>query len=217
LLKESAGYSRELLFISDLLKKIYRYGLYLRKDFDERLTEIDKNRGIEKLLPLCSDSIIRAVFTDKGGRKNILKKYLPEKRIEEIFSVEEEFSLKERIDREIEFLRNFRKKYFETNQKGHDSFSCLLSGMRKKNDFLYLLRETGWFTLATALKGAGKQTAGRIIENIPQGASILIKEVVTGRLNPDIIHDNKQIMKARKICVDAIISLYNECLIELED
>ena len=217
LLKESTGYSKELQYISEILKKIYRYSLYLKKDFAARLNEIEKNWGMDKILPICSDRIIRAVFAADSARKDVLKKYLPDRRIEEIFSVNEEFSLKERIDAEIEFLTQFRKKYFETNHKGHESFSYLLSGMHKKNDFLYLLRETGWFTLATALKGAGKRSADRVLENIPSEASFLIKGALTGRINPDIIHDEKQIMKAGKICVDAIISLYNECLIELED
>jgi len=218
LLKEKSSYSRELLYISEILKKIYRYGLYLKKDFDTRLNEIEKKWGMEKVPPLCSDRILNAAFSDnEGRRKSILEKYLPERRIEEIFALDENFSLKEKIEAEIEFLTQFRKKYFETNHKGHESFSYLISGMHKKNDFLFLLRETGWFTLAIALKGAEGKTADKILQNIPPPASLLIKGVLTGKLNPDILHDEKQIQKGGKICVDTIISLYNDCLIELED
>jgi hypothetical protein len=218
LLKEKTGYSRELIYISEILKKIYRYGLYLKKDFDARLNEIEKNWGMEKVLPLCSDRILKAAFSDnEWKRKSILEKYLPQRRIGEIFAPEEKFSLKEKIEAEIEFITLFRKKYFETNHKGHESFNYLISGMHKKNDFLYLLSETGWMTLSTAMKGAEGKTADKILQNIPPRASMLIKDVLNRKLNPDILHDEKQIQKAGKICVDTIISLYNDCLIEMED
>jgi ribosomal protein S3AE len=88
--------------------------------------------------------------------------------------------------------------------------------MNGKDDFYRLLSETGWYTLSTALKGTDIKIIKKVTDNLPHVPSAIIKDILKGRLNPDIVHDEKQIFRARKITVEKILSLYSDCLINLE-
>ena len=43
-----------------------------------------------------------------------------------------------------------------------------------------------------------------------------MEDVIKGVVNPNILHDEMQINRAKKICADAVIQLYDDGLIELE-
>ena len=215
-LESGVKYSDELAYISEILRKINNYRLFQQKDFKERINQIENKGLMEKVIPLCSDTVLRRSFTGKDLGKNILRKYLTEKRVEEIFDIKEKISLEEKIEAEIEFIKISRKIFIMSGNKGHESFSYLIASMNSKNDFYRLLSETGWYTLSSALKGADINIVKKVIDNLPHVASAIIKDILKGKLNPDIIHDEKQIFRARKITVEKILSLYYDCLIDLE-
>jgi hypothetical protein len=78
---------------------------------------------------------------------------------------------------------------------------------------LYLLFGVGWFTLSTALKNINRKNILYLIDKFPSGAKYLIIDVLEGIVNPNIIHDEMQIKKARTICVSEMLSLYEDGII----
>jgi hypothetical protein len=216
LLEGGEKYSDELVYISQIFRKIKRYSHIQKKDFMEMIDQIEKNRIMEKVIPLCKDIVLSRAFSSPESGKDILKKYIPEKRINEIFELGEKITLEQRIEAEIEFIKACRKVSIMSGQRGHESFSFLIASMNGKDDFYRLLSETGWYTLSTALKGTDIKIIKKVTDNLPHVPSAIIKDILKGRLNPDIVHDEKQIFRARKITVEKILSLYSDCLINLE-
>jgi hypothetical protein len=74
----------------------------------------------------------------------------------------------------------------------------------------------GWFTLSTAMKGIQKKIVSSVLRHLPFSAGILIEDVLKGVVNPNILHDEMQINKARMVCVDSIVRLYFDALINIE-
>jgi len=105
LLEGTGKYIDELVYISEIFIKINRYSLIQKKNFMERINEIEKNRLMDKVIPQCNDIVLRRAFISPESGIDILKKYIPEKRINEIFDVEEQITLEQRIEAEIEFIK----------------------------------------------------------------------------------------------------------------
>ena len=215
-LEGKGKYIDDLGYISEIFIKINRYRIIQKRDFMERINQLEQNRFMEKIIPLCSETVLRRAFSGRDLRENILRKYITEKRVEEIFDIEEEISLEQKIEAEIEFIKVSRKIFIMSGKKGHESFSYLIASINSKNDFYILLSETGWYTLSSALKGADIKIVKKVTDNLPLVPSAIIKDILKGKLNPDIIHDEKQILRARKKSVDKILSLYCDCLIDLK-
>jgi hypothetical protein len=56
----------------------------------------------------------------------------------------------------------------------------------------------------------------RVLSGINHPASVLIKGVISGTINPDIIHDEIQVSRARNECVRVILELYEDGIIEMD-
>lgn len=217
LFQEDAGeYIYNLAEIGEIFRKIKRFSIVLKKDFSQWIDEAEKKNLMHKVISLCDDSVLRRIFCSREAGKELLKKYIPEKRIQEIFAIEENTTLEERIDAETDFVRACRDVLLMSEKKNHESFSFLILSMKGKDDFFRLLSETGWYTLSTALKGADGRIIKKVKDNLPYVPAAIITDILKGKLNPDIIHDEKQIHRARKITVEKIILLYRDCLIDLE-
>lgn len=217
LLEGTGEYSDELLYISAIFKKIYRYSIFQKKNFMQRIDEIEKKNLMDRIIPLCTDKILkRAFYSSRNEGNDILKKYISENRISEIFDFEESITLEQKIEAEVEFIKAYRKASVLNGNQDHESFAYLIESMQGKKDFYHLLSETGWYTLSTALKGADTKTVKKITDNLPAVPAAIINDILKGLLNPDIIHDEKQIFSARKTCVEKIFSLYIDCFIDVE-
>lgn len=216
LLEGTGEYSDELLYISEIFKKIYRYSIFQKKNFIQHINEIEKKNLMDKIIPLCNDKTLRrAFYSSNNNEKNILKKYISEKRINEIFDFKENITFEKKIEAEIEFISAYRKVSVLNLNQNHESFSFLIASMQSKKDFSRLLSETGWYILSTALKGSETKTIKKVTNNLPAIPAAIINDVLKGLLNPDIIHDEKQIFRARNSCVEKILSLYFNCFIDL--
>ncbi|MGB4270190.1 MAG: hypothetical protein WBK20_13560, partial [Spirochaetota bacterium] len=101
----------------------------------------------------------------------------------------------------LEKLSNFNKLYTMP-------FNQLLKKYINPHMMYYILFDLGWFTIATALKQTPKKLVLDCIQKFPQGAQYCILDVYDGVLNPNIIHDEMQIKKARQLVIQSLFKLH---------
>lgn len=97
-----------------------------------------------------------------------------------------------------------------------EHFDFLLAGLPRDTCYTLLLHETGWFPLATALKGIPGHLRQRVLGSVPPEAGALIEDVVQGILNPNILHDEMQINKAKIVCARALEGLIARGLVRFD-
>jgi len=210
-------FSEYFTILSDLVKKISDYELYFRKGWDLWIEEISGKNLLYKTLLKCDDNIIRDAFSDYTHEKyRFFDKFFTPERIDEIFS---SYACKYRsdiTDARIEFIKKYRALLVSLFRSGNEHFSLLISSIQEKKDFEIILRQTGWFILSTALKQSNRKLQDKVTENISYPASALIKGVISGTINPDILHDEVQVNRARNECVRIILGLFEDGIIEPE-
>ncbi len=213
--KEKNYFSEWFSTLALLIKKISDYELLTRKSWDQWIEEIEHKNILYKTFLKCSDLELNSAFKEnQRGREAIFKKYFSEERIKEIFSAEASAVFLSLPEARIAVIKKYRNIITETFRFNHENFSYIISSVKNENDFEIIVRHTGWFTLSTALKKCGKKLQERVTGSINYPASVLVKGVLSGTINPDIIQDEIQINRARSECVRVILQLYEDGLIE---
>ena len=214
------SYSAFLSETQKTLERISNIEMLLLKDFQRWLEEIEEDGLLYKTLSLTAESTIaRSISADYEKFEGILKKHISERRLKAIHTLikNDTISFMDGITARSDMIVNYRKLKIKKFNLGDESFEYLLRRFTRPYDYSNLLFSVGWFVLSTALKGTRLKTIDTLLHAIPRPARYLIEDVLRGLINPNIIHDEIQIKRARSICVRAIIVLYEEGLIHLSD
>ncbi|MFW5770571.1 MAG: hypothetical protein ACOCX9_03960, partial [Spirochaetota bacterium] len=115
-------------------------------------------------------------------------------------------------------IRTYRHLWYtrSTATKPGLNFIKIMNDLLKPEEVRYVLYDTGWFVLSTALKGMSARTVQMYMPHLPSGARYLVEDVLHGILNPNILHDESQIRHARERCASRIINLHEEGIIHLQ-
>lgn len=211
------AFAKNIGIISTLIRKISDYELYSRKSWDDWVAEMEERDQLYNALTMSSDSVIKKAFPGfTEGKFQYLTKMFSGARLRDIFSEEYPGYNSTTADSRIKIIKNYRSLRTERSRFSHESFALLLASVQRDRDFERIVRETGWFVLSTALKQCQKKIQERVTSCINHPAAMLIRGVISGTINPDIIHDEMQVNRARGDAVKSIIELYNDGLIELD-
>ncbi len=215
--KNRPAYAKNIGIISSLIRKISDYELYSRKSWEEWLTEMEQRDLLFNALTRCDDSVLKKGFTGfTEGKYAMLNKMFSGARLRDIFSADYPGYEGTAADARIEIIKNYRSVSAERSRFSHESFGLLLASVQRDRDFERIVRETGWFLLSTALKQCRRKIQERVASCINRPAAILIRGVLSGTINPDIIHDEMQVNRARGEAVRIILELYGDGVIELD-
>lgn len=199
------------------LKIFLNNQLIMQKNFTEWIDEMMSSEQLFNTLSLMKeDDIVKSISEDPDIYIKSFSNSLPQKRLQELLSltVNKSFSIFERMESQAIFITNYKKMKIKKLNLGYESFPVLLAKI-ERDELIYLLLNVGWFIFSTALKNMNKKKILFLIDKLPSGAKFLITDVLNGIINPNIIHDEIQINKARLACVNEIISLYEDGFIGL--
>lgn len=206
-----------LRILSSLIKKFLNYELYMRKSWPEWLSEMDQKKLLYKTILKCSDQVLREAFHGYNDEKYpFFKRDFPPARISEIFDESINRTTGSLPDARYALIRNYRKLTAETLRCDHKNFSFIIASVINDHAFEIIVRNTGWFILSTALKQCSRKLIDRVTANINHPASVLIKSVIAGTINPDIIHDEIQVNRAGNESAAIIFQLFEDGIIELD-
>lgn len=217
-LKKEKNYIAEHFRIfSSLIRRITDYELYMRKEWDEWISEMDQKNLLYKTLLKCSDQVLRDSFSGYTEEKYpFFIRHFSAERLMEIFAGNSKGLPGSAADARVSVIKNYRSLAAEAFRFDHEDFTYILASVKSDPDFEIIVRHTGWFILSTALKQCGKKLQDRVTGGINHPASVLIRGVISGTINPDIIHDEIQVNRARSESVRIILQLFEDGLIELE-
>jgi len=212
------SYSRPLRHIQHIIQLSLASGLVLKKNFSAWLSEIQSQDLLHATVSTTDDAVMAAAISRESDTYLLLlKKSLSERKVNDIKElIDPSKNYEEIMKARSVFLSNFRKLKMQRIPLHPDRLEYLLSSFSNPDDYQYLLFSAGWFVLSTALKGINKKIASTVIGHLPLQAGILIEDVLRGIVNPNILHDEMQIKKARIRCVGIILQLYYDGRINLE-
>ncbi|MFH0975579.1 MAG: hypothetical protein V1874_07320 [Spirochaetota bacterium] len=214
---DNFAFSVFMLNMQKWLRIFQNSRLVLKRTFIKWIEEIDSSGELYNTISYSRDSEIAKCISDNPDiYHSFFSKHLSGKRLEEIISIikKKNFSVFERIESQADFISKYKKLKIQKMKMSHEAFPVILRKL-DKNELIYLLFGVGWFIMSTALKNMNKNKILSLIENLPLGAKYLIIDVLQGIVNPNIIHDEIQINKARSVCVNELISLYQDGIIDL--
>jgi len=211
-------------YYSSLLKKLKtavdqsrNAALLLSRGFDSWMNEMINGNTLYDVLSVTDEKAISDLISLDWKNERVFRKYLSENKINSILSLKKNKPADSYLNSQMEFILNYRKIRAGKITVNEKSFDYLITRIKNDSDINHLLLETGWYILSTAMKGANIKTKQRIIKNIPRRARYLIEDVLKGTVNPNIIHDEMQIGKAKRACMKNIIALYKDGIIEIEN
>ena len=213
----SLDYSRFLHSISDTIRLFCNMEFLLERDFVSWITEISNSGLLHRTLSLIDNRIVAiAVSHDTDDCMKFISQFVNSRKQNDIYSLMPEDP---RAGSVFEARAGIIKMYRELKMKNlrpvAESLEYLLVRFEKNTDYFHLLLSAGWFALSTALKGVKRKITDRVLSELPRGAVFLIEDILCGVANPNIIHDEMQVNKARNICVREILRLYNQGIVRL--
>ncbi len=213
------NYSRFLHDTQSLIVSAVHNELLLKMTFMEWISEIEKNGVIYETLTITDESTIaQAVSDDTSFYLEIFGRYISKRKLSSIRTLSnKEYSFNEKRNAQIVFILNYRKVKIQRINPTQESFDYLMSKFVDNHDYRKLLLTVGWFVFSTALKDARKKTVQRILDSLPYAQKCLIADVLKGTVNPNVLHDEMQVKRSKKACVNAVMTLYEEGLIDLEN
>lgn len=215
--KEKNYIADHFRIFSSLIKKITDYELYTRKSWQEWIAEMEEKKLLYKTILKCSDQTLLTAFFDYSEEKYpFFKNSFSPARISEIFCGINNRLSGSQAEAGISMIKIYRKLSAEVFRYDHEDFSYIIASVKNNKDFEIIVRNTGWYVLSTALKQCSRKLADRVLSGINYPASELIKGTLSGTINPDIIHDEIQVNRARNESVRVILELYKDGLIELD-
>jgi hypothetical protein len=211
-------YSQFLGRIQKIIQSSLNLDILLTKTFSEWISEIIADGLLYATLSVTEDTIAaKALSKDYHAFIEQFRKYISEIKINDIRQlINQDTSYDTILRARIDFLTNYRKQKMKRIHSDPGRLEYLLINFNRASDYLYILLSVGWFTLSTAMKGMNKINTDHVLRNLPVGAKILIEDVLKGIVNPNILHDEIQINKAKISCVESILQLYNDGIINLE-
>jgi len=211
-------YSVALRNIQHIVQLSLSTDMALKKDFPAWLAEMRSEDMLHATISSTEDTVIAAAIgRDSSSIFPILSEVITERKIENIQKmINPVISYNDVMKGRIAFISQYRKLKMNRTKAQPERFAYLLSSFANPNDYHYLLLSVGWFTLSTALKGLENKIISSVLHHLPLSAGILIEDVLKGVVNPNILHDEMQINKARMVCVNSIMRLYFDALIALE-
>lgn len=213
------SYSRFLSNITMIIKNMSNNEILQSKSFVQWIEDMAAKNLLYKTISVNSDEDIAcACSADYEKVKEILRQHVSHNKIEEIeYHLKKTCPFTRMTEARILLILSYRKLLFRRHKSNPDSMDYMLARFRNKSDYTHLLLLVGWFVLSTALKGVNKNNSQKVVKSLPKPAQYLIEDVLKGVLNPNIIHDEMQINKAKELCVQEIQYLHEEGIIFLDD
>lgn len=224
----------EILYLKLRTKPYFRFGNFIeqinkilhhinilytfqQKTFDTWFDEIKQSGLLYTILSQCNDVTIAAAFCTTTHLFKQLSHYLSARRLDSISSqFEKSFTLEHMITAQYSLVQLYLKSISHLHTLYSIPFNRLLKKYINPQVMYYVLLELGWFTIATAFKQIPKKLVLDSIQKFPKGAQYCILDVYDGVLNPNILHDEMQIKKARHLLIESIIKLHFNGTINLE-
>ncbi|MBP7734827.1 MAG: hypothetical protein KA369_02530 [Spirochaetes bacterium] len=212
------SYSAVLRNIQRVVQLSLASDLALKKNFPAWLSEMRSEDLLQATISSTEEPIIAAAIgRDIGSIQPILSEVITQRKLDDIQKLlHPSLSYDDIMKGRIAFISQYRKLKMNRIKLHSERFAYLLSSLTSPTDYQYLLLSVGWFTLSTAMKGIQKKIVSSVLRHLPFSAGILIEDVLKGVVNPNILHDEMQINKARMVCVDSIVRLYFDALINIE-
>jgi hypothetical protein len=213
------SYSYFLRKMQNYIRRARNIEILFLKDFRSWIDEIIQKELLYQIIAKTDDRIIaRAITKNTDMYLRIFSQFISERKLNDLQSLINESTPYEEIIRaRIYFILNYRRLKMQRIRSDPHSLGHLILRFTRREDYIHLLLSVGWYILSTAMKGLRKRSIIGILKNIPFAPGFLIEDVLRGVVNPNILHDEIQIQKARMICVNAIVQLYDDGIINLEE
>ncbi|HOJ28147.1 MAG TPA: hypothetical protein PL059_03670 [Spirochaetota bacterium] len=203
--------------ITNILHHIAIVSTFQKKTFETWLSEIEQSGLLYTILSHCDDITIATAFNDNEKLFNQLSRYLSSRRINSIaVYLQNKYTYNHTILSQYTIVQLYLKNMSHINKLYAMPFNQLLKKYIHPQMMYYILFDCGWFTIATALKQTPKKLVYDCIQKFPQGAQYCILDVYDGVLNPNIVHDEMQIKKARQLVIQSLIKLHSNGTIHCE-
>ena len=218
-LKDSSriGYSRFLERFQRLITAACHVALLTQRTFPQWLAEMASDGLLYQTIARTEErTIARAVSHETEQCLEILYGRLTEAKIRSIgdlVTVGERYE--EVTSARAAMILQYRALKTARQSTDPERFALLCANMTGADAHTRLLLATGWFVLSTALKGSARAVQERVVKNLPPPAAMLIEDVLKGIVNPNILHDEMQIHNAKRVCVRALLRLYENGEIDL--
>lgn len=211
-------YSIVLKHMQTIIQMSLNIDLVLKQRFVSWLSEIESQGLLHETISITNDiAVAYALSRETDECLSIIQKNITVRKMNSLRPlIKRGATVEDIVKARIEFITHYRKLKVGRFDVHPDRFSFVLTSFIHPGDYTYLLLTVGWFILSTALKGIHKKAIIPVLNNIPPFASMLIEDVVKGVVNPNILHDEMQVKKARMQCMKAIFQLYTDGLIDLE-
>ncbi len=212
------NYSMLMRHIQCMVQLSLNIDLLLKKNFIAWLKEMETRNLLYPTIAITEDAVVAAAISrEENSYLPMLEQHVTQRKIGDIRELlNPALSYDKIMEARIIFISNYRNLRMRHMDVHPDRFGYLLSSFSNPEDYQYLLFSNGWFILSTALKGISKKIIPSVMVHLPFQAQILIEDVLKGIVNPNILHDEMQINKARIHCVSSILQLYHDGLINLE-
>ncbi|MCU0822742.1 MAG: hypothetical protein MUC95_09790 [Spirochaetes bacterium] len=218
------GFFRIISGIYADLVKFLNLRKILKMDFITLVKDINESGLLNELLSSMNEIDIAKAISDRAVfYYEMFIDIVEEKKIKSIRELVEtgNFTYSEKIWGQYQLIRNYRRLKIKRLDPGPEKFKILLTRMTGTKSAMHLLSGVGWYTLATAFKTgrqlnqAEKKKIISMFDDVPAGAKYLILDVLDSTVNPNIIHDEMQINRARTLCVKEIAALYEDGIINI--
>ena len=219
LLKEDSDffYSIFLKKVQQIIKNLLNFQLLEIKSFKEWICEMVETNLFYDIISVTKENLLAAAISrDLDYFLPILKNHVSQSKINSIIKYEQILTHQEWMESQISIIKNYKKIRFRKSGIDHNSFEYLLVSFENSEEYIYIINNVGWFILSTALKEVKKKVVTNVISRFTPHIKNLIEDVLKGSINPNILHDEIQINKARMICVQAILNLYKDGIIKLD-
>ena len=211
-------YSQFLRSMQNIIRSSLNFDILLIKKFSEWISDIMADDLLYATLSVTEDGVSALAFSKESPSLiEHLREYISETKMNDIRKLIKQDSPYDKIlYARINLISHYRAYKMKRIHIDPDRLEYLIVNFCKTSDYLYLLLSAGWFILSTAMKGMNKKNRARLLPHFPVSARILIEDVLRGIVNPNILHDEMQLTKAKTSCVESILQLYNDGIINLD-
>lgn len=215
--KQYFGFGNFINQITKVLQHITIVSTFSKKTFELWFSEIEQSGLLYAILSHCDDVTIASAFYHHANLFRKLSQYLSYRRLNSIsLSLKNKCNFERTIVSQFAIVQVYLQSISHVNALYAMPFNQLVKKYINPQMMYYVLFELGWFIIATALKQTPKKLVVDCIQKFPQGAQYCITDVHDGVLNPNILHDEIQIKKARQLVIKTLIQLHCNGTIHLE-
>ncbi len=203
------GFGNFIDQINKVLHNITILHTFQKKSFETWFFEIEQSGLLYTIVSHCDDVTIAQAFHHNTRLYQKLSQHLSSRRMKNItLCLNKKFSYEHTILSQYAIVQLYLERISHIHTLYTMPFHHLLKKYIDPQMMYYILFEIGWFTIATALKHTPKKLVSDCIKNFPEGAKYCIMDVYNGVLNPNIVHDEIQVKKARRLILQSLIRLH---------